>query len=218
MSFISDLKKANASIEAFKHRIVEHIKGELVSIELEDEQIAKWFDIYSGIDAFHKLNNQLRGVAIRCQWKNPTWRGTYPFDTFTIRYSRKTGTKTEYAKRMEAIYGNMGYLYPYLTIQAYFDDKENPNRIMSFAIVKTEDLYRFVSNHLDDQNVIKRRTVGVDGNEFLCVDFASLVNAGSKIITWSESGTLVRQAGIESAVLVQPAWGAGQGGEVVFAN
>lgn len=193
MSFANDLQKANASIEKFKDRITEHIRGELTSIETVDEQIAKWFDIYSGIDALHKLDEQIRGVAIRCQWRDPRWRGGYPFDTFTIRYSRSTGTKTEYAKRMEAIFGDMGYIYPYLTIQAYLDDKNNPNEMLSFAIVKTADLYRFVSNHIGDRDVVGIRQV-CDGNEFLFVEFSKLVDAGCKIITWRKDGTVVRQA------------------------
>lgn len=199
MSYSSDLQRANASIEKFKDRITEHIKGELVSIEMEDAQIAKWFDIYSGIDALHKMNGQMRGVAIRCQWRDPKWRD-YPFDTFTIRYSRATGTKTEYEKRMEAIFGGMGYIYPYLTIQAYFDDKENPNEILSFSIVKTADLYRFVSNHIDDRTKVGRKPV-YDGNEFLYVDFSKLVDAGCKIITWRKGGDAIRQVG---SVILQP--------------
>jgi hypothetical protein len=44
-------------------------------------------------------------------------------NTFTIRYKRASGAKTEYQKRSEAILNNKGYLYPYLTIQAYLDKR-----------------------------------------------------------------------------------------------
>lgn len=188
MSFIADLQAANASIEKFKGAITKHIKGELVSIELEDETIARMFDQYSGIDALHVINGQVRGVALRCQWRNPRWSGVYPFNTFTIRHKRSSGAKTEYEKRMEAIYGGYGFFYPYLTIQAYFDDKSNPSEILSFAIVKTEDMYGFVSTNIDNPSVISRRTVGEDGNEFLAVKFAALEEAGCKIITWDKRG------------------------------
>lgn len=186
MSFASDLQAANTSIEKFKGEITKHIKGELVSIELIDESLAKMFDMYSGIDAIHKVNGQIRGVALRCQWRNPKWHG-YPFDTFTIRHSRTSGARTEYAKRMEAIFGDMGYIYPYLTIQAYFDDKNNPNELLSFAIVKTSDMYQYVSNNLD---AIPKRKAGEDGNEFLVVDFSRLKNAGCKIIIWQRQQEL----------------------------
>lgn len=187
MSFIRDLRAANASIEKFKDAITEHIKGNLVSIELQDETIAKMFDMYSGIDALHITpDNQMRGVALRCQWRNSKWKASYPFNTFTIRYSRSTGAKTEYEKRMEAIYGGMGYLYPYLTIQAYFDDKSNPQEILSFAIVRTEDMYRVVSNNIDNPRIVQKRTVGEDGNIFLAINFSTLEDTGCKIIVWQK--------------------------------
>jgi hypothetical protein len=42
------------------------------------------------------------------------------YKTFTIRNKRKSGARTEYEKRKIAI--EKGYLYPYLTVQAYVTD------------------------------------------------------------------------------------------------
>lgn len=58
------------------------------------------------------------------------------YKTFTIRYRRASGAVTEYAKRLAAIRGNDGALYPYLTIQAYADKREQ-GHLLSYAIVKT---------------------------------------------------------------------------------
>lgn len=110
------------------------IKCNVVSIEHSSEETLAWLDNFSGIDWIAKTaENQVYGVAVRVQWM----QGRTPWNTFTIRYERHTGTKTEYQKRIEAISG--GYFHPKLTLQAYF--QSGTEKLLSAAIVDTQCLY-----------------------------------------------------------------------------
>lgn len=109
--------------------------------ELGDDTVLQWMDKFSGIDWVCKTqDNKIYGVAVRVQF---ILDGKESYDSFTIRYARKTGTKTEYEKRIEEIKGN--YIYPKYTIQAYF--KKETNEIISAAMVLTTDLYGFIKQH-----------------------------------------------------------------------
>lgn len=109
-------------------------KSKLVSIEKSKDEILMWLDQYSGIDWIAKTSeNHVIGIAARIQWDH-SW------DTFTIRFERHTGAKTEYAKRVEAI--DKGYMYPKYTLQAYF--KRKPLKLLSCGIIDTKDLYSFI--------------------------------------------------------------------------
>ena len=123
------------SIEAFnkiKDTVLPQlISGRIYSIESTDNELLILFDQYSGIDWIRQDDTGLQGVATRCQFG-------HPFNTFTIRKQRSTGTLTEYEKRKQQI--SKGYIYPYFTLQAYFDNRKEKN-LLSIAIMKTIDLY-----------------------------------------------------------------------------
>lgn len=173
-NFRKDLSKATSAFELFKSIICSHIKGDLISIELENTKLSKMFDQYSGVDAFQLVNNKLRSVALRmqkCQGKK--------WNTFTIRYTRSSGAKTEYKKRLEAILSGRGFLYPYLTIQAYYD--ETKKELLSFGVVKTEDLYNYVSMNLPK---ITKRTNKQDGNVMLVISFSELQKRGVNVLIY----------------------------------
>lgn len=172
-SFVKDFADANSDFSAFKKQLMSHIKGDLVNIETNDSLLANMFDQYSGIDAFQIVKGQLRGVAIRVQWGN-AW------NTFTIRYKRASGAKTEYQKRSEAILSNNGYLYPYLTIQAYLDKRGDASDILSCCVIKTEDLYKYLFANMPS---LKSRKCP-EGNEFLYVGFDDLVKSTKNIIVF----------------------------------
>jgi hypothetical protein len=171
MSFINDFTSANKDFSKFQTELLSHIKGDLVNIETNDTQLANLFDQYSGIDAFQVVNKQLRGVAIRVQW-GKAW------DTFTIRFRRSSGARTEYEKRSEAIFSDKGYLYPYLTIQAYIDKRDDAQNILSCCVVKTLDLYKYIFVNMPN---LKPRTCP-EGNEFLHIKFDDLSRAGAQLI------------------------------------
>lgn len=170
MSFVKDFKAANHSWVSIKKTIEKYIKGGLIDIETNDSELANMFDQYSGIDAIQIVNNQMRGVAIRVQWR-------CNYKTFSIRFKRRSNTKTEYQKRVEAIFMNYGFWYPYLTIQIYLDNKTD-NNILSIGVVKTIDLYEYIR---DNMNTIQRRTCP-EGNIFLVVSFDELQKNNKKII------------------------------------
>ena len=134
---LSDSMKA-LSQDYVKDIIEKHlISGKIHSIENQENEILVKLDIKSGIDYIREDNNGLQGIAARVQWY--AGKGKYPFNTFTLRKKRYTGSKTEVEKRLHSI--KNGYFYPAFTLQAYFDDRIN-NRLLSIAAIRTEYLYK----------------------------------------------------------------------------
>lgn len=131
-NWVEDLDCSIKAIEKIKYTYLPKIiSGEIISIENTDNEVLILLDKYSGIDYIRKNDCGLQGVASRVQFG-------YAWNTFTIRYERSTGSKTEYEKRIEQI--KNGYFYPAFTLQAYFDDRTELN-LLSIAIIKTIDLY-----------------------------------------------------------------------------
>lgn len=156
------IKDKSNSVQAFdkiKDTILPKlITGKLVSIEMTESEVLAWMDIYSGIDLIRKDETGLQGVAWRAQWCK-AW------DSFTIRMTRQTGTKTELEKRLWAIQN--GYFYPAFTIQAYFDNTVDMN-CLSVGIIRTKDLFQAYQNTPDIFQV--RRS----DNEFIYVNWSDL--------------------------------------------
>jgi len=95
------------------------------------------FDSRSGIDYIRENNHGLQGIAARVQWG-------IDFQSFTIRSRRVSGAKTELEKRIKQI--KSGYFYPYLTLQAYFDNRQD-NNLLSVGVIRTIHLYEFHHSH-----------------------------------------------------------------------
>ncbi len=132
-----DLKDSAKALKSIEHTYLPKvISGKIHSIESSNNKVLILFDQKSGIDYIRENETGLQGIAARVQWGN-NW------DTFTIRASRHTGTKTEFEKRQESI--KEGYFYPAFTLQAYFDDRTT-NKFLSLGIIKTLDLYQFIKN------------------------------------------------------------------------
>lgn len=181
MSFTHDFKDSNATWRQFKDQLLTHMKGEnLVDIESQDSGLSDMFDQYSGVDAIHLVKrndvNMMRGVAIRVQW-GKVW------NTFTIRFQRATGTKTEYEKRCEAIFGEGGFWFPYLTIQLYAEKRSEETKILSCGIVKTRALYEFMRDHPEK---VHKQTTREDGNVFLFVFFSDLTHYTDDILIFHD--------------------------------
>jgi len=137
-----DLKKSILAIEKIRLDVLPKlINGEIISIEESDNSVLLLFDKYSGIDYLRKDNLGLQGIASRVQF-GKAW------NSFTIRTKRHTGAKTEYEKRLEQI--EKGYIYPYYTLQAYFDNTTDLN-LLSICIIKTTDLYFEIENNTNVQ-------------------------------------------------------------------
>lgn len=124
------------------------VGGEMVSVEAEKTSLARRLDISAGIDALIQYERGIKSLASRIQRTSPK----KPFDTFTIRVSRRSGAETEFAKRVRAIFYGDG-MYPAFTMQAYVSEDE---RFLSAAIVKTEQLYRYI---LSPNSVVGLREV-----------------------------------------------------------
>lgn len=148
---MSDFKQdLSSSSEAFMRFVWPAIKsrlggGEIVPVEsVADKGMATMLDQRSGIDAWHlSQDKQVRGIASRVQW------GT-PWNTFTVRYSRDSGAKTEYEKRKSDINSGAGWLYPHLTVQAFLSgDKANGGCLLSVGIIKTKSLIDACDEILD---------------------------------------------------------------------
>lgn len=117
------------------------IQGDIYTVEESDNEVLILLDSVSGIDYINKNDFGLRGIAARCQWVE----NKKPFNSFTIRSIRKTGAITEFEKRINQI--NNGYLYPALTLQAYFDNRQD-NNLLSVAVIHTKVLYDILKHDL----------------------------------------------------------------------
>jgi len=166
--WVNDLKNTLPAIELLKSKVFKN-KIEIQTTEYKDEIIFKWLDQLSGIDYIAKRqDNQLITIACRIQWD-------VNYQTFTIRFKRVTGTKTEFDKRIEAIEND--YLYPTFTMQAYLN--KNPLKLLDCALIKTDILYRFIKRHLNDKNLIFENIANKEGNKFKYVKWDSLKNSPS---------------------------------------
>jgi hypothetical protein len=135
---------------------------------------ANELDMYSGIDAWQVLSDRraIRGIASRVQWDSP-------YRSFTIRYSKISGQKTEYEKRLDAIKNeDEGLLYPHLTIQAYIDS--TTNSLVAAASIPTKQLILqaelllnrgVIKEHGDARFGLRRLS---DGTEFIYLSWGYL--------------------------------------------
>ncbi|MBA7512959.1 hypothetical protein ES705_04968 [subsurface metagenome] len=131
-----DQKNSIAAIHKNKRYIIDALGGgEIYPIEGINIKILQILDMVCGIDYIWVRDKKVRGIASRVQWG-------HNYDTFTIRYERKSGTETEYKKRLEAIKEKESFR-PYLTMQMYCDN-EKENELESLAIIKTEDLFEII--------------------------------------------------------------------------
>lgn len=129
--------------------------------ELDNESLPRLFDRYAGIDAVSVDCKGIRGIALRVQYD-------IAYDTFTIRTTRSSGAQTELDKRLKAI--EKGYLYPYLTCQCYCE--KATKRLLSGAVCRTLDLYKYVISHKNQLEQKQRKCP--EGNNFFWVSFDSL--------------------------------------------
>lgn len=133
--------------------------GEIIPVETVTEgRMAELLDTVAGIDMWHVKGQQMYGLASRVQY------GPTPWDSFTIRFRRRSGIPTEWEKRIRAIAD--GALFPYLTVQAYVDG----DRLLSAAAVPTRHLILRSLQYIGSQ----RRTNYSDGSEFIYVNWNQL--------------------------------------------
>lgn len=166
MSWRKDLSKSNQSIIANKEYLESLFKGSLLTIEEKNDELYTLFDRVAGFDWLLTKEEGIYGVATRVQW-GQNW------GTFTVRFKRDSGTKTEYQKRIEQI--ENGALFPAYTMQMYCDDKDG-FPMLSIGVCKTKDLFEYIG-----KNPIRRRRTG--NAEFMYVNWQRFESSGYNIFT-----------------------------------
>jgi hypothetical protein len=159
--------------------------GELIPVEVvTDSGFTDKLDQLAGIDAWHILKNKqgMRALASRVQWRNPNWKCKYPCNTFTIRHETLSGVATEEEKRQYALqHRDRGLLFPYATVQAYLETFGGP--LLSFGIIKTEELYRLVDSRDWPIVTVER------GNKMKVLAWKSLVDLGATTLVYHDYTT-----------------------------
>lgn len=126
-----DREDSAIAIDKNRHFIIETLGGgDIYSLEESKNRMLQKLDEIAGIDLFWEKDKKIRGIASRVQW-DKNW------ETFTIRYKRKSGARTEYEKRLQTIGESFG---PHFTMQMYCNNRKE-NILESMAIIKTKDLY-----------------------------------------------------------------------------
>lgn len=154
--------------------------GELIPVEaVSAGEFAKTLDVLAGIDAWQISDDgaAIRGIASRVQWDQP-------WNTFTVRFQRTSGAKTEYEKRCWTLaHTDEGWLYPALMSQGYVRQKRTGN-LLSAAVARTMDVFDFI--HAEPR--VDWKTAMRDGRgwcigktsnaTFIVVPWANLVRTG----------------------------------------
>lgn len=154
--------------------------GEIKAVEGDDNEICLMLDRTCGTDYFqvYEQTGIVWGVGSRFQ---SIRSGAKPYNSFTIRRSRKSGAMTEFDKRRYAIKKNG--VYPYLTMQGYYD--ENTRDILSLAIARTVDIWECIENN----NCIVRQTGywQIGQSTFYVIDWTMFEKLGYKLLKYSKN-------------------------------
>lgn len=150
--------------------------GDIITMEINVDRLADNFDKYAGVDLWQITQNGMRGLASRIQRVKD---GAKPYNSFTIREKRFSGSKTEYVKRKEAIKSNRGFLYPHLFVHAYV--RESDNKLLSAGVCKTVDLFKYIdAGHAG-------RNITTNASFYTCF-WADMKNKGYDVKTYVDNG------------------------------
>ena len=125
-----------------------YLAGKLDPIEGSDQTRDLDIDRQSGVDYWWVEEGAGR-TAISSRVQANDGRKGFPYNTFTIRRSRLTGTKTEYQKLKDARENRR--LYPAMTVQGYISEKTNGS-LISFALAYTDKILDYIDNGLASIN------------------------------------------------------------------
>lgn len=124
-------------------KLNEYLEGKLDPIEGSIGSRDLDIDRQSGVDYWWvQAGSGRTAMSSRVQADNG--HREFPYNTFTIRRSRTSGTKTEYQKLIEA--REHRRLYPALTVQGYVTDKYN-GELVSFGLAYTDKLLDFIEKN-----------------------------------------------------------------------
>jgi len=187
MSYQTD--KNNAFVEIVYPYLLKNgfAKGELLSLEKENDKLSSMLDKFAGIDYVYKYsdNDKIVTFAARCQKMQVSgYNNKYePYNTFSIRRKKDNNVTTEKEKRLMAI--EEALVYPTHTIQAFLKDSLN-GEVLSVAIIRTDELYSVYKKHPAIVSSNSARTGG-DNNFFDVIHWSELKNYGYKIKIWDET-------------------------------
>lgn len=152
-------------------------EGEVIDVENQDNDACQHLDMSCGIDYLLHLKRQgiTQGAAWRAQVEHPTLG---PFNSFTIRRERESGSMTEFEKRKISVKNNG--IYPYYTIQAFYDQKFK--NLLSLGIAKTTDILECIDKGLWDEDETGKNKVGQA--KFYIVWWNVMMKNGYNIKVW----------------------------------
>lgn len=154
------------------------------SVEKDTSKFAQEMDIYSGFDiVMRRKDSCVFGVASRIQ-------PDVGFRSFTIRYERDTGTRTEYEKRVTAMKCNA--LRPTYNVHAYVNGSE-----MSIAVVRSDDLFSYLLEQ-EARGTLKvnHTRSGQNGGATFCyANWSELKRAGIEVWEWHGDISLLSGGG-----------------------
>ena len=178
-NFETSLKKSMDAYRRYVRPVIgRFISGRLIVIEGKtDNELAEMFDQCASIDIIRQSEKGLEGVASRIQFGH-NWR------TFTVRYKRDSGSRTEYEKLVYAYKNRL--MCPKFTYQAYIEN----DALSGLAVVETASLLDYIEKHKP-----KVRHTGADQNgqaSFYICPWDDIRTKGYKILeykgeTWERS-------------------------------
>ncbi len=196
--FKNDFKRANELGSWVIPILNQYLEfGRIIQTEHLNESLARLLDKKSGIDGVYiDKDGDVSGVAIRiqeCECKD--------WGTFTQRYSRTTGTITEYWKRRKQLYEKSEQcFYPHYTVHVYANKRENV--IYGGGICFTRDLYDVIRRYepLERHFRAKNQLVYLDmnesdGNKFVVIKRSALLKYQKLIleIPYSDKNMRVKE-------------------------
>ena len=163
MSFNIDFKKATQTYIKNKKIIEQQFSGELYSLELNQNELNDIFDKAASTDILYKHQNGLiLGIAMRINFNKKN------YDSITIRYTRHTGTETEYLKTIKAIKYNA--INSCIGIQIDVDEEYN---LIKGIIYDRYALFNYIENN--KKNLIKNNLKLVyDGNTYFKISYKEI--------------------------------------------
>jgi hypothetical protein len=160
---------AARALKILEHRCPEWHDHQTYLIDGRGSRLARHLDNLAGLDAYECDSTSMRGVAMRVQYG-------FNYRTHTIRETRPKGADTELEKRQRAL--TEGHLYPFWTVQAYFERPGGP--LLSVGLAKSEELYAFVASY-----PIERKLASNGGEGFLIVSWSQYRYAGYYLFEYS---------------------------------
>jgi len=155
-----DTRRSVVILKSIKKIILEILGAEKITfLEQEMSNASIILDRTAGLDCLVQKNGVLYGMATRVQWCNE------PYNTYTVRYKRNTGNKTEYEKRSDQI-NIEGSIYPHWTLQTFFS---RIGEFLSVGIIETRKLYEHIESNFDTLDIRK-----TDNASFIVVDWEAL--------------------------------------------